>query len=478
MNDINISKTPNSELARAVVFDLDGTICYLNPDNKDYRNCIPYPQAIQTINDLRKKGIRVILQTARHMRSKSANEGEILADLGYLYNWLDKWNLTFDEIRLGKPHADIFIDDKGYRHTSWESTRQFLDQLYSIGTLNDTNNNMNISSDRESYFDRNNFKFFIDSADMQSISTIYHGLIHEYGIALPHNLLGVTTNPKSMSSKSSLNEFVNTIRDISNMLHTVEDGRTRIIYIQIPYSLYYSTKELNTWMRFIETIESSCLHPGIKIGFKLVSVGTFDLQKATCIPPYLKGFPLNLTGVADMSVAHKYAGNGHLNHVSIIPGRIGSRGNMNVGIGHVIYLHNLFEERDIQLPPLDKSKIIVGSLRTDRDIALSSYLGFIPTIGKTAYNSIVTEYATDNGNKSVFESINLNQVIQTYSGMVNSHRSFLRSPTQLLSEKTEMANITNEFILEMEKFVNDSGWFGEFQHLLSYDNSLFFSTLV
>jgi len=205
---------------------------------------------------------------------------------------------------------------------------------------------------------------------------------------------------------------------------------------------------------------------------------TFDLQKATCIPPYLKGFPLNLTGVADMSVAHKYAGNGHLNHVSIIPGRIGSRGNMNVGIGHVIYLHNLFEERDIQLPPLDKSKIIVGSLRTDRDIALSSYLGFIPTIGKTAYNSIVTEYATDNGNKSVFESINLNQVIQTYSGMVNSHRSFLRSPTQLLSEKTEMANITNEFILEMEKFVNDSGWFGEFQHLLSYDNSLFFSTLV
>ena len=35
-------------------------------------------------------------------------------------DWLSKNNVPYDEIHFGKPWADIYIDDNGFRFKSWD----------------------------------------------------------------------------------------------------------------------------------------------------------------------------------------------------------------------------------------------------------------------------------------------------------------------------------------------------------------------
>jgi len=106
-----------------ICVDIDGTICHNKKPGEIYDDVIPFPDAVQALKDWKTEGHYIILQTARHMRTYNGNEGKILGKLGYLYLWLDKWEIPYDEIYVGKPDADIFIDDKAYRYTNWDDMR-------------------------------------------------------------------------------------------------------------------------------------------------------------------------------------------------------------------------------------------------------------------------------------------------------------------------------------------------------------------
>ena len=101
-------------------FDIDDTICTTN--NKDYINSMPYYDMIERINYLHDSGNKIILFTARGM-------GKFNGDVKKVYevyfdlttNQLKEWGVKFDNLYLGKPSFDYFIDDKNLLISEFKS---------------------------------------------------------------------------------------------------------------------------------------------------------------------------------------------------------------------------------------------------------------------------------------------------------------------------------------------------------------------
>lgn len=91
-------------------FDIDGTICS-NTYGK-YELAEPFEQRIEVINHLYKNGHTIKMFTAR---------GSTTTKDWYKFTnaQLNKWGLKFHFLIMGKPEADIFIDDKAINHNSW-----------------------------------------------------------------------------------------------------------------------------------------------------------------------------------------------------------------------------------------------------------------------------------------------------------------------------------------------------------------------
>lgn len=103
--------------------DIDGTICTLRQQNESYARVKPLPGAVERIRSLRAEGHYIILATSRHMATCQANVGQVMARQGKtLLDWLERHGFEYDELWLGKPHADMYIDDKACRFTgSWQT---------------------------------------------------------------------------------------------------------------------------------------------------------------------------------------------------------------------------------------------------------------------------------------------------------------------------------------------------------------------
>jgi capsule biosynthesis phosphatase len=96
------------------VFDIDGTIC--NNTFGKYDDAQPIKNRIKKINDLYDSGNKIIFFTARGMNTYS---GDIKKVNEVYYNFtkeqLNKWEVKFHSLILGKPQADLYIDDKGIK---------------------------------------------------------------------------------------------------------------------------------------------------------------------------------------------------------------------------------------------------------------------------------------------------------------------------------------------------------------------------
>lgn len=99
-----------------ICIDLDGTICELRKDNQTYEDVLPKKGAQEMIKKLHDAGHTIIIHTARNMGSTGHNVGKALKNVGQItFNWLEKYNIEYDEIFFGKPNADITIDDRVIR---------------------------------------------------------------------------------------------------------------------------------------------------------------------------------------------------------------------------------------------------------------------------------------------------------------------------------------------------------------------------
>ena len=83
--------------------DIDGTIC-TNTDGK-YEEAIPFPSNIEKINNLYDDGNEIIYWTARG--SVTGIDWTSLTT-----EQLDRWGVKYNELKMRKPHYDLFICDK------------------------------------------------------------------------------------------------------------------------------------------------------------------------------------------------------------------------------------------------------------------------------------------------------------------------------------------------------------------------------
>jgi capsule biosynthesis phosphatase len=117
-----------------IIFDIDNTICERKLGNMTYADVKPFPEAIETLRQLKEDGHTIILQTGRHMKTCAGNQGRVLALQGkILLDWLDKYKIPYDELWWNKPHADLIVDDAAHRHTDWETTRVAINERIQKG---------------------------------------------------------------------------------------------------------------------------------------------------------------------------------------------------------------------------------------------------------------------------------------------------------------------------------------------------------
>lgn len=91
-------------------FDIDGTLC--TKTNGDYALAEPFHERIAVVNALYADGHVIKLFTARGSTTgidwRQTTETQMQA-----------WNIRYHELILGKPEADVFIDDKAFNADHW-----------------------------------------------------------------------------------------------------------------------------------------------------------------------------------------------------------------------------------------------------------------------------------------------------------------------------------------------------------------------
>ena len=100
-------------------FDIDGTLCPIKRKEEEYIDLVPFPEMLAKLREYKEGGAKIVLFTSRNMNSYNGNIGLINANTAkVLLQWLDKWDIPYDEIIYGKPwpgHHGFYVDDRTIR---------------------------------------------------------------------------------------------------------------------------------------------------------------------------------------------------------------------------------------------------------------------------------------------------------------------------------------------------------------------------
>ena len=101
------------------VFDIDGTLCPIKAKDEKYEDIVPYKDMVEKIRYYKENGAYIVLFTSRNMNSYKGNIGIINKSTAkILLQWLEKWDIPYDEIIYGKPwpgHKGFYVDDRTVR---------------------------------------------------------------------------------------------------------------------------------------------------------------------------------------------------------------------------------------------------------------------------------------------------------------------------------------------------------------------------
>ena len=91
-----------------LIIDLDGTIC---SEEKQFSRTLatPLDGAVMALQKLKSQGNTIIIYSARTW-----------AEYEMTIEWLKENEVPFDQLILGKPQGDYWIDDRALRFDSWE----------------------------------------------------------------------------------------------------------------------------------------------------------------------------------------------------------------------------------------------------------------------------------------------------------------------------------------------------------------------
>lgn len=108
-------------------FDLDGTLC--TNTHGEYESAQPFAWAINRVNELARAGHRIIIFTAR-----GATTGIDWSDV--TKQQLAQWGVSYDQLQMGKPGADVYVDDRALHMETWRSTHSLA--TFTPGSLDGT----------------------------------------------------------------------------------------------------------------------------------------------------------------------------------------------------------------------------------------------------------------------------------------------------------------------------------------------------
>lgn len=95
--------------------DFDGVLHDPTNVTPGHRMGLPCKGALEAMGALRRRGYRLIIFTTNRIEPVT--------------NWLTYFGVPFDQVTNTKPEAEVYIDDRGLRHTSWTETMIELDRL-------------------------------------------------------------------------------------------------------------------------------------------------------------------------------------------------------------------------------------------------------------------------------------------------------------------------------------------------------------
>ena len=87
-----------------IFIDIDETIC-TTPESRDYSKANPLLTNIEKVNKLYDKGHTIIYWTARG--SVTGKDWSFVTKQQF-----EQWGVKCHDLKFGKPHYDLFIDDK------------------------------------------------------------------------------------------------------------------------------------------------------------------------------------------------------------------------------------------------------------------------------------------------------------------------------------------------------------------------------
>ncbi|BCV30416.1 MULTISPECIES: HAD hydrolase family protein [Shewanella] len=117
---------------KRLIVDLDGTLT--QGDSKDYSAVSPRLDVIAKLREYQAQGFDIVISTARNMRTFEGNVGKInIHTLPVITAWLDKHQVPYDEILVGKPwcgHEGFYIDDRAIRPSEFAKlSREQIEEL-------------------------------------------------------------------------------------------------------------------------------------------------------------------------------------------------------------------------------------------------------------------------------------------------------------------------------------------------------------
>lgn len=111
--------TENTYKDFSLIFDIDGTICPIKKKYENYEDLVPYPNIVSKIKEYHEQGAKIVLFTSRNMNSYNGNIGLINKNTArILLEWLERWQIPYDEIIYGKPWPGprgVYVDDRSIR---------------------------------------------------------------------------------------------------------------------------------------------------------------------------------------------------------------------------------------------------------------------------------------------------------------------------------------------------------------------------
>ena len=106
-----------------LIIDLDGTLTI--DSNAPYSEKLINVEVLEQLRSYKEKDFKITISTSRNMRTYEGNIGKInIHTLPTILEWLDKHEVPYDEIVVGKPWCGFdgfYVDDKSIRPSEFAS---------------------------------------------------------------------------------------------------------------------------------------------------------------------------------------------------------------------------------------------------------------------------------------------------------------------------------------------------------------------